>query len=464
MRFRLFENSSSSKITKEDLDKEDAYYRLSIEDYWGDNLGGLFNAIWKIIYHPDTEENEDIDRLEDLIDILQDKHQVPSEWFEKTKFAFTKDFYTENFAIILEISQILEDWGYTLKIDKITPNNIIYKDKDQIAYKENSTNIKESINNEELSNEYDSEGNQLTRAQAKFFKNSKVRDSKGRLLVVYHGSNMEFNIFAKDKIKTGTFGNGFYFTTQKYSGDSYGKYNKKYYLNIENYIKLPAEYEDITEFVSDKYFNDRYNVRLIDNQTATNIIREDGFDGISTPMYNNWGEFEYYVVFESNQIKSITNKNPTNSDNINEEIQKPTQLENKLINKLKSQGYQYYYKPVGWYDENDKQITNFTSDENSEWEPKEDYFYRENNSHIFTGDNVELIWDIDELEKTFTIIDIWSYKGAQKGEATQMLRECLDEIPEGWTIIIKDNLNRSYWEHISSKFPKYEWTNESLEK
>lgn len=30
--------------------------------------------------------------------------------------------------------------------------------------------------NEELSNEYDSEGNQLTKEQAEFFKNSKVRD------------------------------------------------------------------------------------------------------------------------------------------------------------------------------------------------------------------------------------------------------------------------------------------------
>ena len=44
------------------------------------------------------------------------------------------------------------------------------------------------IEDVEMSNEYDSEGNQLSVKQAEFFKNSKVRDSQGRLLVCYHGT------------------------------------------------------------------------------------------------------------------------------------------------------------------------------------------------------------------------------------------------------------------------------------
>ena len=44
------------------------------------------------------------------------------------------------------------------------------------------------IEDVEMSNEYDSEGNQLSVKQAEFFKNSRVRDSQGRLLVCYHGT------------------------------------------------------------------------------------------------------------------------------------------------------------------------------------------------------------------------------------------------------------------------------------
>lgn len=52
----------------------------------------------------------------------------------------------------------------------------------------------------EMSNEYDNEGHQLTKAQAEFFKNSKVRDSNGRLIVCYHGTDSEFDVFDNSKI------------------------------------------------------------------------------------------------------------------------------------------------------------------------------------------------------------------------------------------------------------------------
>jgi len=46
------------------------------------------------------------------------------------------------------------------------------------------------------SGEYDADGGQLTVAQAEFFKNSKIRDANGRLLVLYHGSRSEaFSVF-----------------------------------------------------------------------------------------------------------------------------------------------------------------------------------------------------------------------------------------------------------------------------
>ena len=41
----------------------------------------------------------------------------------------------------------------------------------------------------------DSDGNTLTAAQQEFFKDSKIRDEDGNLLVVYHGTDADFNIF-----------------------------------------------------------------------------------------------------------------------------------------------------------------------------------------------------------------------------------------------------------------------------
>ncbi|NLH01235.1 MAG: hypothetical protein GX488_04930 [Clostridiales bacterium] len=54
---------------------------------------------------------------------------------------------------------------------------------------------------EEYAEETDSEGRRLTKAQAEFFKDSKVRDENGRLRVVYHGTNSgNFTVFDKQKL------------------------------------------------------------------------------------------------------------------------------------------------------------------------------------------------------------------------------------------------------------------------
>ena len=176
----------------------------------------------------------------------------------------------------------------------------------------NRDDINESIveNSIDMSSEQDSEGNILTLEQAKYFSDSKVRDKSGRLLVCYHNSNADFDVFDKNKIRTGTFGNGFYFTTSERSAKAYGgKNTKKYYLDAKKVISIPTQYEDIHEFLLDRFGEDNIQV-LIDR----------GYDGITTPMYYGDDEFDYYIVFEPNQIKSTSNKNPTSKDSINESV------------------------------------------------------------------------------------------------------------------------------------------------
>lgn len=62
-----------------------------------------------------------------------------------------------------------------------------------------------------------SEGDELTETQIEYFKNSKVRDDNGNLLVVYHGTTADFNVFDRAFGNSeGDFGRGFYFTTNEY--------------------------------------------------------------------------------------------------------------------------------------------------------------------------------------------------------------------------------------------------------
>lgn len=99
----------------------------------------------------------------------------------------------------------------------------------------------------------DSEGRKLTKEQQEFFKDSKVRDEQGRLLVVYHGTNRgEFNVFKSDEKRFFKDGDGIFFTDSKKIAQQYaaaaepGKSHRprviEAYLNIRNpYIIEPRK-------------------------------------------------------------------------------------------------------------------------------------------------------------------------------------------------------------------------------
>lgn len=82
----------------------------------------------------------------------------------------------------------------------------------------------------------DSEGRPLSKEQLEFFAGSKCVDESGRLLVVYHASNADFDEFSLSKIGTGggtIYGRGFYFNDSDFGLDIYGTYIKEYYLNLQ---------------------------------------------------------------------------------------------------------------------------------------------------------------------------------------------------------------------------------------
>jgi hypothetical protein len=182
--------------------------------------------------------------------------------------------------------------------------------------------------------EYDNSGNELTAQQSAFFRSSQVRDYHGKLFVCYHATCSDFDVFDKLKIGSGaggSFGTGFYFALSESLATSYGDTVLACYLNITNPLhyyqygtnKLVLELmqadgyqftpEDIQN-CDEEYSEDVYDIVDIvwangySSSDFSNSLIKAGYDGIFID--------EEIIAFEPNQIKAISNKNPTMSSNI----------------------------------------------------------------------------------------------------------------------------------------------------
>lgn len=199
----------------------------------------------------------------------------------------------------------------------------------------------------------------------KWFGDSKVVDENGQPLVVYHGTNADFEIFDYDKIGTnGTSeGVGFYFTDDIRTAEDYKKQNgnliKSYvsikkplgydshflsFEDVKNIVYKAAELqsEEYEEDLKDSFvsnYADTYSMNFEDavEETAYMIYSEDkndtdilgeiaysagsefankavklvtGYDGIITNGYSNEGRGggTFYIPFTSEQIKSVDNR------------------------------------------------------------------------------------------------------------------------------------------------------------
>lgn len=193
----------------------------------------------------------------------------------------------------------------------------------------NSIGDNVSQNTDNVKYSTDNQGRTLTKEQQEHFKNSKVRDSEGHLLEVYHGTRGDFNIF--DINKSGEnynfshTGEGFYFTddmeeAQRYAEDSTqeGTENtKSVYLNITNPFDTSQDYttelsQMAEEYGIDNYYLERgdrlFNWFSTNNVNATEVLKKYGYDGVV--------DYGHYVAFDSNQIKNVDNTNPTSSPDI----------------------------------------------------------------------------------------------------------------------------------------------------
>lgn len=232
-----------------------------------------------------------------------------------------------------------------------------------------------SKNNEKVNKKYalsskmDSEGRVLSAEQQKYFADSKVTDNDGNLLVVYHGTNNDFYTFDSGRVGKGIdqFGSGYYFTTNKDHAGAYGNRTIEGYLNLKNpfiievgdnggtidqFYRQPvtqSQAEKILKMHPDIYSTEdsplgNYSERYWTEGATESVIKEVaaqmdeigmftdntmfgyypnelnaaikkvlGYDGIQV----NYGKYEkYYIAWEQNQIKDVTNTSPTTAADI----------------------------------------------------------------------------------------------------------------------------------------------------
>lgn len=146
-----------------------------------------------------------------------------------------------------------------------------------------------------------------TPAFLKWFGQSKVVDSKGKPLVVYHGTRATFDVF-KPSTQKGNQGEqdqleGIYFTDAINGAKFYAltddvdddRYLKKVYLSI----KKP--------YMADNYNELKKDFKDASYSQISKEIKRKGYDGIFVKkgFYSNGGPHKLFLAFYPNQIKSV---------------------------------------------------------------------------------------------------------------------------------------------------------------
>lgn len=184
-----------------------------------------------------------------------------------------------------------------------------------------------------LDESVDSNNNELTREQANFFKDSKIRDNRGNLLVCYHGSGYKditiFDMYDNEYKRPKCFFSAVKEYSNEYAYDvDTDEEGLVYqvYLNITN----PFDIEDPKcKEIAKQILGEEPKIRrIVDTDKLFNELYKNkskyGYDGIiageelplrSLQKFGNNANISY-VPFYPNQIKLVSNKKPTSSSRI----------------------------------------------------------------------------------------------------------------------------------------------------
>ena len=268
----------------------------------------------------------------------------------------------------IEIRDVLREYGYNSVKDGgelVVFNANQIKSADTITYDDNDNIIPISERFNEQSNDIryslkDSEGKILTKAQQEYFKDSKVKDENGNLLVMYQGASEDFTVFDRRKSSyANLYGRGFYFTRSENHASQYGK-TRAYYLLIKHpvsttettitkeqlrkFLKAVTENEDYSfenygygatvDSVLQSIYGKSDFLMLNDvSQTAIGDLVEavELFNEVNGTDYDGIVLATETVTFNSEQAKLTTNTNPTSDPDINFSLKKSVEETKNLI-------------------------------------------------------------------------------------------------------------------------------------
>ena len=256
---------------------------------------------------------------------MWDKRNVkPSEWIERLELGIAEGNTHVWTSIPDFVTNVLKTKGYDGIVDE---GGEMGGEGHTVVIPFYSNQVKDITNQNPTENEdirystRDSEGNGLTKEQIEFFRDSKVRDEDGNLFVMYHGTDSyeEFTVFKKGK--TGYLGSGIYLTSDKGIAERYAKksgYSGRVYetyVNAKNPLVVTTS-NPAVEILGEKVAARRELKNASPSYWITNAdikkLQSNGYDGI---VWKFGGSVEV-SVWDSNQVKDITNQNPTTNNDI----------------------------------------------------------------------------------------------------------------------------------------------------
>jgi len=133
-----------------------------------------------------------------------------------------------------------------------------------------------------------------------WFGDSKVVDENGQPLVVYHGTDAEFDTFDMSKGRANMDIKGSFFSPWELDAKGYGKNVRAFYLSIANPANEQTAYAALRKYQGQNNAGEKAKQDLI----------KQGYDGV---INNN----EEYIAFYPTQIKSVYNRGTFDKNNPN---------------------------------------------------------------------------------------------------------------------------------------------------
>lgn len=226
----------------------------------------------------------------------------------------------------------------------------------------------------------------------KWFGDSKVVDENGKPLVVYHGTNVEFDTFEIDypAYAAGNF-KGAYFVDNVHEAKDYGNNVKAVYVKIENPL-IGNPYEEYAKAKGIDYRENFFNIKKAD---VEDWIKEKGFDGIIRPKGSQYNLNGTEVIpFSAEQIKSIDNQGTFDSNNPNIYYQSAAMKRSKFTE------FKYFYNDVLSKPKNtkNKEQFNFITKGGINLRIPHDTILHEQKKHKLTSDEWKNLLDnIDDV-------------------------------------------------------------------